>query len=292
MQHRFGPETVSRTLVDIWDNPRPFGGLTVVFGGDFQQILPVVRRGKPEHIINASLRRSSLWKKTQVLRLHRNQRLEPIQDSCRFASWLLKIGSGDQAEGGLVPLPSSMIVNSINDLLDFVYPGLSDSLPSPDFFKDRAVLAARNGDVTQINHNILDMLGGEVVIFFSVDAVVAEPGADRFAANYPVELLRSLDALGLPPDELRIKTGCPLILLVNLAPSRGLCNGTRMVLRRASSRVLEVLILGGSHNGSTALIPRVSLTPNSDSSDFPFILRRRQFPIRLAFAMSINKSQG
>ena len=55
MQHRFGPEAVSRTLMDIHNDPRPFGGLTVVFGGDFRQILPVVRRGSPEKIIGASV---------------------------------------------------------------------------------------------------------------------------------------------------------------------------------------------------------------------------------------------
>ena len=290
MQHRFGPETVSRTLVDIRDDPRPFGGLAVVFGGDFRQILPVVRRGRPEHIIGASLCRSSLWKKTQVLRLHKNQRLEPTEDSSHFASWLLKIGSGDQDTP--VTLPPSMIVTSIDELLDFVYPGLGDTLPTCNFLKDRAILAARNGDVARVNHSVLEMLSGQEIVFFSADNVVTESGADGSTSRYPVELLRTLDAPGLPPGELHVKIGCPLILLVNLAPNRGLCNGTRMVLRRASPRVLEVSILGGSHNESIALIPRVSLTPNSDGSDFPFVLRRRQFPVRLAFAMSINKSQG
>ncbi len=37
-------------------------------------------------------------------------------------------------------------------------------------------------------------------------------------------------------------------------------------------------------------IPRISLSPSE--SLFPFRLRRRQFPIRPAFAMTINKSQG
>lgn len=294
MQHRFGPEAVSRTLSDIRDDPRPFGGLAVVFGGDFRQILPVVRRGTPERIIGASICRSSLWKGVQVLRLHRNQRLEPTQDSARFASWLLEVGSGGQAGNGAVAIPPSMVVGSVPELLNFVYPGLTGNgtLPTQDFFRDRAILAARNVDVNQMNHEVLEMLDGEEIVLFSADKVVTESGADAAAAYYPVELLRSLDAPGLPPGELRVKIGCPLILLVNLAPSRGLCNGTRMVLRRASHRVLEVSIVGGSHDGSMALIPRVSLTPNSDGSDFPFVLRRRQFPVRLAFAMSINKSQG
>ena len=294
MQHRFGPEAVSRTLMDIRDDPRPFGGLTVVFGGDFRQILPVIRRGSPERIIGASICRSSLWQKVQVLQLHRNQRLEPTLDSLHFASWLLMVGSGGQARNTSITLPPSMVVNSVRELLDFVYPGLKggDALPTQDFFRDRAILAARNGDVNQMNHDVLEMLNGEESIFFSADKVITESGADAAETRYPVELLQSLDAPGLPPGKLHVKIGCPLILLVNLAPSRGLCNGTRMVLRRASSRILEVSIVGGSHNGSIALIPRVSLTPNSDGNDFPFVLRRRQFPVRLAFAMSINKSQG
>ena len=45
MQHRNAPEALDRTLRDIRDDDRPFGGITVVFGGDFQQILPVVPKG-------------------------------------------------------------------------------------------------------------------------------------------------------------------------------------------------------------------------------------------------------
>ena len=291
MQHRFGPEAVSRTLMDIRDDSRPFGGLTVVFGGDFRQILPVVRRGSPERIIGASVCRSSIWRRVRVLKLHRNQRLDHGQATSEFASWLLKIGSGGQARDCTVPIPPSMVVGSADELLDFVYPGLN-TLPEQDFFRDRAILAARNSDVSRINHGVLEQLYGKEIVLFSADMVVTELGADATAARYPVEFLRSLEAPGLPPGELHVKIGCPLILLINLSPSRGLCNGTRMVLCRVSHRILEVSIIGGSHHGSIALIPRVSLTPNSDGSDFPFVLRRRQFPVRLAFAMSINKSQG
>ena len=294
MQHRFGPEAVSRMLMDLRDDPRPFGGLTVVFGGDFQQILPVVRRGSPERIIGASICRSSIWNKVHVLRLHQNQQLEPTEGSSQFASWLLEVGSGGQVTNNSITIPPLMIVSSVEELLGFVYPGLNSgsTLPTQDFFRDRAILAARNGDVNRINHDVLKMLDGEESVLYSADKVVTESGADATVARYPVEVLRSLDAPGLPPGKLHVKIGCPLILLVNLAPSRGLCNGTRMVLRRASHWVLEDSIVGGSHDKSITLIPRVSLTPNSDGNDFPFILRRLQFPVQLAFAMSINKSQG
>ena len=61
MQNHFDPETVDRSLRDIRNCDAPFGGITVVFGGDFQQILPVIPRGSREQIVLASLKRSALW---------------------------------------------------------------------------------------------------------------------------------------------------------------------------------------------------------------------------------------
>ena len=80
-------------------------------------------------------------------------------------------------------------------------------------------------------------------------------------------------------------------LLRNLAPGRGLCNGTRMIFKHATHRVLEVEILGGKHNGEIAFIPRIALH-SSAPAGFHFQLNRRQFPVRLAFSMTINKAQG
>src|SRR5204863_6517130 len=87
------------------------------------------------------------------------------------------------------------------------------------------------------------------------------------------------------------KVGCPIILLCNLNPSAGLCNGTRMIITSLGDQVLEARVLTGSHAGTTAVIPHISLS-SSASSGLPFILRRWQFPIRIAFAMTINKAQG
>jgi hypothetical protein len=82
------------------------------------------------------------------------------------------------------------------------------------------------------------------------------------------------------------------MLLRNLDPSKGLCNGTRMILNQIRPRVLDCTVISGDQrfSGNRVLIPRISLTPSNETLPIP--LRRRQFPICLAFAMTINKSQG
>jgi ATP-dependent DNA helicase PIF1 len=56
-----------------------------------------------------------------------------------------------------------------------------------------------------------------------------------------------------------------------------------------TNRVLHVKIITGPCAGEQAFIPQITLT---SMDELPFELHRRQFPVRLAFAMTINKSQG
>jgi hypothetical protein len=82
--------------------------------------------------------------------------------------------------------------------------------------------------------------------------------------------------------------GAVIMLLRNLNTRRGLCNGTRLVVEELKNNVIKAKILTGNSSGEQVLIPRIDLIPSDE--DIPFQLRRRQFPVRLAFAMTINKS--
>lgn len=296
-QHRHAVEAVERTLRDIRSDPRPFGGLTVVLGGDFLQTLPVVVHGTKEDILNSTFRHSPLWNENiRVLFLRQNMRLNQANESAAaFAQWLLDVGNGQApiTIDGKVQLLDGMQVRSAEDLINTIYPGIAfEDQPPPAYFKDRMILAPRNADVGDLNQTILDLMHGDTVTHYSADELIYEAGADPDDHNdIAPEVLRSINSSSLPPGELNLKIGCPVILLRNISPAQGLCNGTRLVVTRMSTRVLEASILGGKHDGEVVMIPRITLIPTA-SADVVFRFKRRQFPVRLAFSLSINKAQG
>ena len=79
------------------------------------------------------------------------------------------------------------------------------------------------------------------------------------------------------------------MLLRNIDQSNGLCNGTRLQVRRMGNHVIECLTLIGNKVGEVVLIPRMNLITNNKTVLIKF--QRRQFPIIVSFAMTINKSQ-
>ena len=103
------------------------------------------------------------------------------------------------------------------------------------------------------------------------------------------EFLNSLNHSSLPLSRLELRIGAPIILMRNLDLKQGLCNGTWMTVTRITRRCMEVRINGGDFDGQYRLIYRCTLL---NSTAFGFTIRRTQFPIRLAFIMTINKSQG
>ena len=123
----------------------------------------------------------------------------------------------------------------------------------------------------------------------SVDSVSKE---NRIHHAYPAEFLQQLNAGRLPSALLCLKVGSPVILLRNLDPGEELCNGTRMVVLNVRRKVLQCRIISKDRRfrGKVVLIPRIRLSPNAETLPVP--LKRLQFPVRLAFAMTINKSQG
>src|SRR6266446_6364904 len=256
MQHRHIIETVDRSFRDLRDSDKPFGGLTIVFGGDFQQILPVVLKGDRAQVVGACMQRSILWGDITV----------PDHFRCRE--------------------------NTVASLIDTIYPNIQTPNPADQYFSERIILSSKNEDVNALNKTILERFPGDTKVFASADSIPPSEhtGENDTMLNYPVEHLNAINASSLPLANLELKIGCPVMILKNLDPSHGVCNGSRGVLTRSRNRVLEIRLLTGQHAGEIVFIPRIGNQPGDDECSFKFI--RRQFPVRLCFSMTINKSQG
>ncbi|VDN04575.1 unnamed protein product, partial [Onchocerca ochengi] len=143
------------------------------------------------------------------------------------------------------------------------------------------ILAAKNKDVDELDNFIQSNIQSEMVTYTSSDTVVE---ADE-AVNYPTEFLNSLDLPGIPPYVLQLKIGVPIIMLRNINQPK-FCNGTRLTVEKLMSNVIEASVLTGPFKCEDVLIPRIPMIP----TDMPFQFKRLQFPVRLAFAFTINKA--
>lgn len=129
MSQKTSVEALDRTMRDLRHNNSPMGGCTVLFSGDFRQILPVVTRGTRADEVNASLKRSYLWPYIKILELKTNMRvLCTDQDNINFVKDLLLIGKGEfQATNDKINIKSFCnSVPTITKLIQNVYPNIQN----------------------------------------------------------------------------------------------------------------------------------------------------------------------
>lgn len=162
----------------------------------------------------------------------------------------------------LPPLPDGT-PTGVKELIDYVYgdrvphvpdqPGAASTLEirqhysttvksACEFYKDKGLLAPKNNVVSNLNDAVMARLASPPRTYLSADAVERQDGDN---AVYTTEFLNTLNLSGMPRHRLEVKVGCVLMLMRNLNPKEGLCNGTRLLLTKAGDRVLEGVILTG-----------------------------------------------
>ncbi|XP_076927824.1 uncharacterized protein LOC143591528 [Bidens hawaiensis] len=189
-----------------------------------------------------------------------------------------KVGGNNDGEAS-IEIPDDLLIkvslDPVSDLINFVYPSILSNYKEPNFFEDRALLAPTNEVVQEINDRICQ----EEYLNENFDESLYSP-----------DILNGLKLSGLPNHKLVLKVGVPVRLLRNLDQKGGLCNGTRLQVTSLGNRVIKAKIISGSNIGEPVCIHRTSLTPTDKKNPFKF--QRRQFPLAVCFAMTINKSQG
>jgi ubiquitin C-terminal hydrolase len=296
------------------------GGIPFIAASDPRQILPVIPHGSRATIVHHSIyNNDAIWPQFQKHRLSKNMRAH-TQGGLRareFADWLLTVGEGTHLppEDGITPavppdsiqLPPEICINNTRDLddpltelpanaskdglLDFVYGTMQHDRHDTYYFSERLIVAPLLEAVAEIN----DLMRQRMVLDGSLPRTFLSADSVRDTINqarFPQEFLNSLNNItGMPPHELKLVLGMPVLLLINLRPPKH-CNGTRYTVIRMSNDSLTLRAITGMAKGEELHLPRIDMSPGASATKWPFTLQRRQFPIVPAFAISINKSLG
>jgi len=132
-------------MVHEENSKKQFGGKVVVLGGDFRQILSVVKKASRYDVLKSTINSSHLWLSCQVLKLYQNMRLnhaksnESAENIKEFVDWILKIGDGKIGfnENGecLVEIQHDLLIEATQfpllSLVNFVYPNFLTNMMSP-----------------------------------------------------------------------------------------------------------------------------------------------------------------
>ena len=186
MTHRFCFEALDRTLRDLLSANEPsnaaktFGGMPVLLGGDFRQVLPVIQGADRCQILNASLIRSPLWKHVRVLGLIVNMRLSnpalsPIERTrmSRFAQWVLDVGEGKvpayrkdgETENTWINIPDDIVRLTKGDkpstIIDAVYSDFESSFSSMPYLAQRCIVCPVNTIVDELNEIMVGRVSGD-----------------------------------------------------------------------------------------------------------------------------------
>ena len=179
----------------------------------------------------------------------------------------------------IVPNAKDATRNELKSMRKFcqeIFPNIENNINLPGWLEGRTILAPTNKEVDTLNDSGIKLQ--------SADTLENPEDAFRFNSEY----LHTLRPNGFPQHILNLKSGMPIMLLRNINPRQGLCNGTRLIFDRSiENKLLQCRIV---ESGRVVLIPRITFIPKP--TEFPFEWQRRQFPVRSAFSMTINKSQG
>ena len=294
MAHKWQIEALDRSLKFLMDNDKPFGGKKIILLGDFRQTLTIIPGAGPSQIINSTIHHSHLWQYFKIMYLTINQRILLKKNKSnqnimeKWAEFLLDIGNNAyeieyNLGENLIKLPNNIISNTtnINEFFNEIYQNLEDNLSNCKYFYEKIILTTLNKDVNDINAIGINKFPGEMQTFKSVDSPLQ---GDE--CIYTTEYLNSITPNGLPPHELHLKIGIPIILLRNINSNIGACNGRRLKIIALNKYIIEAQTIDGTD--IIYSIPRIPMQP----SDSRIVFIRRQFPIRVAFCITINKSQG
>nr|GEU40512.1 DNA helicase [Tanacetum cinerariifolium] len=259
-------EALDMTLRDVLDAPKKlFGGKTIVLGGDFRQTLLVKKGASKPEIVSASIAASELWPHFKVCKLTENMRDGKTRT----------VEENNDDDSLWITVPEEFCIpdedNGLKNLIGFIYDENTLQNPTAADLQQKAIVCPKNATADEINETVLEMLHGKSMVYTSSDEAI-HVGSDRGEVEllYPPEYLNTLQFLGFPSHRLELKVRAPIMLLRNMNLQGGMCNGTQMIIKKLSSRLIE----GEKQNTGSKGVQKMdeSESTKDDTTDYCCIL--------------------
>jgi hypothetical protein len=173
-----------------------------------------------------------------------------FEEQREFAKWVLNVGDGSfpaiaEEKGvnpGWIKISSHMRLPTedydLKELIQTIYLNHQRHFGDAMYLMQRNILAPKNTNVDEVNNVILESLFEELHTYLNANSLTpTKEGASAVAgvsmdSLYPVEFLNTLQFSGITNHKLEFKVGMPILLLHNLNQSIGLCNATRLIVKR------------------------------------------------------------
>lgn len=291
-------DCADRVCRDVCDVKSPFGGKVVLLCGEFAQLPPVVPNGLRTEIIAASGISHPLWPKVQKFSLHFRHRSADDPSYQIFCDELTSTKRDGFFESPIF-LPQFRTCTAPATAIDWYLGSFSGFPPSVRDADDITALArspAYRGVVAAYHHSsalqldsdislrIRRYLGEDEIICIGVDT--ATKGA-MMTPEFMEEISKRNHQI--PPTSLRLFRGCKVRLLRNFHPSRGLCNGTLLIVHKVGRHFIQAQIVSETEfNGNIEYLFRFKFDVETKALSFS----RVQFPIASAFAGTVHRFQG
>ena len=304
MQRKWNFMIVNKIFFDFCDVDEiiVFEKKIVCFCENFKQCLSVVVNKSRNIVINMNFQKFFFWRQMNILFLIINMRLQNLslndqdrQKAIEFARDVLDI------DNAMITKNNKMISwkhdylffkNSQIDLIDIIYSDFHIRTFSNQYFSERAILIVVNIDVLHINDVCIDKFRKSLQLKHNVNILVDS----NLKKKFDDECFHRYNEISFSFHTLRLKIDMFIMIFRNLKSSIK-CNDIRTRITRINQHVLEIEIVDDKKKNFKIVISRISLQSKNDEFNknrraivfCQFI--KRQFSIRFAFAMTINKSQ-
>ncbi|XP_058189256.1 uncharacterized protein LOC131306845 [Rhododendron vialii] len=210
----------------------------------------------------SSLVRSHIWPMLTKIKLKQNMR---AWTDVAFSTYILRIGNGLEPKdhAGQIKLPSFLALQptkaapALDHLIEFVIPTISTTEFEQISLSNSAILTPKNDAVDEINELITAKFPGQDQLYLSFDQTT-----NKAQEGLYIDFINSLVPSGMPTHKLLLKKNILVLLLRNINPSKGLCNGTRLICKEFAKHIITAEITSGEKKGTTVFIPRIPLQPS------------------------------